>query len=142
MAKLTTSGRKQLPNSAFALPGRRFPVEDRAHARNALARAAANASPAEQKTIKAKVASRFPGIKQGWAHPPHHHSLAMASATHLRGMGHIDGPTHAKIHAKSRVALHKRKAPANPQLPRFGSLQGAGHYSGTLTPVGDDEGGM
>jgi hypothetical protein len=37
--KLTTEARKHIPASKFALPGRRFPVEDRAHAANAKARA-------------------------------------------------------------------------------------------------------
>ena len=39
MSKLTTAARKKLPKSAFALPGGRFPVEDKAHARDAKARA-------------------------------------------------------------------------------------------------------
>lgn len=40
MAKLTTAARKKLPKSDFALPGGRYPVEDKAHARDAKARAA------------------------------------------------------------------------------------------------------
>jgi hypothetical protein len=39
MSKLTTESRKKLPKSAFALPGGRYPVEDKAHARDAKARA-------------------------------------------------------------------------------------------------------
>ncbi len=39
MAKLTSKGRKSMPQSEFALPGKRFPVEDKPHARNAKARA-------------------------------------------------------------------------------------------------------
>ena len=39
MAKLTTEARKKLPASKFALPGGRYPVEDKAHARDAKARA-------------------------------------------------------------------------------------------------------
>jgi hypothetical protein len=39
MSKLTTDARKKLPKSAFALPGGRYPVEDKAHARDAKARA-------------------------------------------------------------------------------------------------------
>lgn len=65
MAKLTSRGRKALPESAFALPGRRYPIHDASHARNALARAAQHATPSEQATIKRKVRSRFPGIKVG-----------------------------------------------------------------------------
>jgi len=64
MAKLTTSERKSIPSNEFALPGRRYPIEDKAHARNALARASQNASPAEQATIRRKVHVRFPSIGQ------------------------------------------------------------------------------
>ncbi len=39
MSKLTTATRKKLPASDFALPGGRYPVEDKAHARDAKARA-------------------------------------------------------------------------------------------------------
>jgi hypothetical protein len=39
MAKLTTRTRNALPKSAFALPGSKYPVEDKAHAANAKARA-------------------------------------------------------------------------------------------------------
>jgi hypothetical protein len=39
MSKLTTEARKKLPKSAFALPGGRYPIEDKAHARDAKARA-------------------------------------------------------------------------------------------------------
>jgi len=39
MAKLTTRARKNLPAADFALPGGRYPVEDKAHARDAKARA-------------------------------------------------------------------------------------------------------
>lgn len=39
MAKLTTKKRNSLPSSAFAGPGRSYPVNDPSHARNAKARA-------------------------------------------------------------------------------------------------------
>lgn len=39
MAKLTTKKRNALPTSAFAGPGRSYPVEDKSHAANAKARA-------------------------------------------------------------------------------------------------------
>jgi hypothetical protein len=39
MTKLTTKGRKALPAKDFALPGKRYPVEDKVHAANAKARA-------------------------------------------------------------------------------------------------------
>jgi hypothetical protein len=41
MSKLNTAGRRRLPASDFAEPSKRaYPVEDKAHARNAKARAA------------------------------------------------------------------------------------------------------
>ena len=39
MAKLTTLARKKLSSDQFALPGDRYPIEDKAHARDAKARA-------------------------------------------------------------------------------------------------------
>lgn len=39
MAKLDAADRNALPAKDFALPGRRFPVNDRSHAANAKARA-------------------------------------------------------------------------------------------------------
>lgn len=39
MAKLTAERRNALPEADFALPGRRYPVQDRSHAANAKARA-------------------------------------------------------------------------------------------------------
>lgn len=55
MAKLTSKERNKLPNSAFAGPGRSYPVEDAAHARDAKARAAQFASPALEKKVDAKA---------------------------------------------------------------------------------------
>ncbi|MCE0744176.1 hypothetical protein LWC05_09815 [Acetobacter sicerae] len=39
MSRLTQAERDALPDSAFALPGRRYPIPDKTHARDALARA-------------------------------------------------------------------------------------------------------
>lgn len=44
MTKLTTRARKALPKSDFAGPGRSYPVPDKAHARNAKARASQQAA--------------------------------------------------------------------------------------------------
>jgi hypothetical protein len=59
MTKLTTATRKKLPNSKFALPGRRYPIEDVAHARNALARVSQDGTPAEKATVRRKVDRLF-----------------------------------------------------------------------------------
>ena len=60
MAKLTTKQRDKLPDSKFALPGHKYPVEDAAHARNAKARAAQQVkagklSKADEKKVDAKA---------------------------------------------------------------------------------------
>lgn len=65
MAKLTSKQRKKLPKSKFALPGaRRYPIDSKARARNALARAAQNEPKSTQKTIRAKVTKRWPSLKK------------------------------------------------------------------------------
>ena len=63
MSKLTAKERNRLPDSAFAAPGRRFPIENQSHARNALARASQFASPELEAKIKSKVRRRFPNIQ-------------------------------------------------------------------------------
>jgi hypothetical protein len=60
MAKLTAAARKKIPASKFALPGDRFPVEDRAHAVAAKARATqmvekGTLSAGQAATIRAKA---------------------------------------------------------------------------------------
>jgi hypothetical protein len=59
----STKNRKRLSTKTFALPGKRkYPIPDKAHARNALARVAQNGSPTEKKTVRAAVKRRFPSI--------------------------------------------------------------------------------
>lgn len=62
MTKLTTKARNKLPKKDFALSGGRYPIEDKAHARNALARVAQHGTPAEKKAVKAAVKRKYPGI--------------------------------------------------------------------------------
>jgi len=66
-AKLKAKTRNALPDSAFALPGRRYPIHDENHARNALARVAQHGTPAEQAKVKAAVRRRYPNIDVGGA---------------------------------------------------------------------------
>ncbi len=59
----STKARKKLSKKSFALPGKRkYPIPDKAHARNALARVAQHGTPAEQKKVKQAVRKRFPSI--------------------------------------------------------------------------------
>jgi hypothetical protein len=60
MSKLTSKGRDELPAKDFAGPGRSYPIEDKAHARNAKARAAQSVkagrmSKSEEARIDAKA---------------------------------------------------------------------------------------
>jgi len=69
MAKLSSASRQKLPSSSFALPGKgsgksgkgsgSYPIPDRSHAQNALARVAQHGTPAEKATVRAKVKARF-----------------------------------------------------------------------------------
>jgi hypothetical protein len=61
----STKERKKLSTKSFALPGKRkYPIPDKAHARNALARVAQNGTPAEKKTVRAAVTKRFPSLRK------------------------------------------------------------------------------
>ncbi len=80
MAKLTAAARRAIPKSKFGLPGKApksgsYPMPDKKHEVAAL-RLLHNASPADQKTIRAKAHALFPGMKQAGRT----HSLSSLSA--------------------------------------------------------------
>jgi hypothetical protein len=59
----STKNRKKLSKKEFALPGKKkYPIPDKAHARNALARVSQNGTSAEQKKVRAAVKKRYPSI--------------------------------------------------------------------------------
>jgi len=62
MAKLTYKKRQKLPAKSFALKGGRYPIQDKAHARNALARVSQHGSPAEKSAVRRKVHGKYPDI--------------------------------------------------------------------------------
>lgn len=62
MAKLTTDKRNALPSSTFAVPGRKYPINDPNHARNALSRVSQFGSDLEKQLVRRKVHSKYPGI--------------------------------------------------------------------------------
>ena len=62
MAKLNAAARKKLPTSTFALPGRRYPINDENHARAALSMVARHGSPYEQRAVRSAVHRKFPNI--------------------------------------------------------------------------------
>ena len=69
MSYLTAKARRALPRADFAVPSKgsgsgSYPIPDKPHAKAALSRGAANASPAEMAAIRRKVHDKFPEIKQ------------------------------------------------------------------------------
>lgn len=66
MAKLRAKRRRKLPSSAFAYPKTRaYPIYDKAHARNALARAAQRKTKGSYAHVARAVNRRFPGLAKG-----------------------------------------------------------------------------
>lgn len=70
MSKLDTKQRKALPKGDFAIPSKApgsgsYPINDKAHARNAMSRVAQNGSPTEKKEVAAAVHRKYPDIGKG-----------------------------------------------------------------------------
>lgn len=64
MAKLTYEERKDLPKKSFVFKkDRAYPIEDKSHARNALARVSQHGSPEEKAKVRAAVHKKYPSIK-------------------------------------------------------------------------------
>ncbi len=62
---LNAKTRNALASSSFALPGRRYPINDPNHARNALARVSQHGSPEEKSLVRSAVHRKFPSIGKG-----------------------------------------------------------------------------
>lgn len=63
MSNLSSKARNKLPSSDFAIPSqRKYPIEDMAHARNALARVEQNGTPAQKSAVFAAVKRKFPAL--------------------------------------------------------------------------------
>ncbi len=58
-AALTTDQRKKIPMGEFALPGRRYPIDTRARAVNALARVEQNGTQAEKAAVRKAVCGKY-----------------------------------------------------------------------------------
>jgi len=63
MAKLTAKTRNAIPSKEFAGPDRSYPIEDKSHARNALARA--SGKPVEGR-VRAAVHRKFPKLGESF----------------------------------------------------------------------------
>ena len=63
MARLSRKRRKKLKKNQFALPGKRkYPIDTKARARNALARVSQYGSSYEKKKVRAAVKRKYPSI--------------------------------------------------------------------------------
>ena len=62
--KLKKKSRNQISEKNFALPGRRYPIHDKSHARSALSFISRYGSESEKSTVRAAVAKKYPGIGQ------------------------------------------------------------------------------
>ena len=76
MARLTAAKRNALPTRDFAGPDRSYPIEDKAHARDAKARASANAAPKLRAQVDAKADRKLGKPAPGEAAPRHPRSHA------------------------------------------------------------------
>jgi hypothetical protein len=68
MAKLTAKTRKAIPTGDFAVAGRKYPIENASHARNALSRVSANGSSAEKAEVREKVHAKYPDMGKASKH--------------------------------------------------------------------------
>ncbi len=70
MGKLSYQSRKEMPKKEFALPSKKeggkggYPIPDKSHARNALARVSQHGTPAEKTKVRSAVHRKFPNIAQ------------------------------------------------------------------------------
>ena len=62
MAKLSSKKRKRMSAKSFALPSKRYPIPDKTHARNALARVSAHGTPTEKARVRRAIARKYPSI--------------------------------------------------------------------------------
>lgn len=66
MAKLTSEARNSLKSSEFAISNqRKYPVEDRSHAVNALARSSQFGTSEVKAKVREKVYKKFPDLRKG-----------------------------------------------------------------------------
>jgi hypothetical protein len=109
MAKLNARKRNALPSNEFALPGRKYPINDRSHARNALARAAQNASPAQKAVIERKVHQKFPGIGQEGGMKEKGEKKAMKHSGGMKKMHKGEHEGHKAITAQEGRTMKMKK---------------------------------
>jgi hypothetical protein len=113
--KLTTEGREHVAGHNFAEPkDRKYPIEDEAHARNALARVSQHGTPEEKKKVEAAVYAKYPGLKA--RHDEAKKAADMPNNEQL-GQGPLDEKGQAALQAVVRI-LNPMKETLSPVLLR------------------------
>lgn len=65
MAVLIHKKRRRMRSTSFALPRqRKYPIHDKAHARNALARVEQHGTRQEKEIVKRKVYKKYPSLRK------------------------------------------------------------------------------
>jgi len=65
MARLSTTVRKKLPSKSFAEPDKKkYPIENEAHAKNALSRVSRFGTPAEKAKVRRAVKKKYPSMEK------------------------------------------------------------------------------
>lgn len=65
MSKLTSKGRSQIKDKNFAIPEeKKYPINDIAHGRNALARVSQHGTPEEKARVRRAVYKKYPSLKK------------------------------------------------------------------------------
>ena len=65
MPKLSTAARKEMPTKSFAEPEKRkYPIENEAHAKNALSRVSQFGTQAEKTKVRSAVKKKYPSLEK------------------------------------------------------------------------------
>jgi hypothetical protein len=65
MAKLSTEARKAIPSKSFAEPEKRkYPIENKSHAKNALSRVSQSGTAAEKIKVRTAVKKKYPSLEK------------------------------------------------------------------------------
>lgn len=121
---LTAHERQHLPKSDFALPGKgegpkgagsgSYPIPDKAHARNALARVAQHGSSEQKAKVRAKVHAKFPDIGE----KAHGGAIRRAIESAEWGRGeHREHHAHGGKAGKGKMNVNIVIAPQGHQAP-------------------------
>lgn len=131
-AKLKQKDRDALPSSAFALPDtREYPIHDENHAHAALSMLH-NASPEEQKKIKAAVRRRYPNIKM-------EKKMKRAKKDGAPQSAHEDRPLPSPDESQTREN-HPHMGPVHIDVQPNGAVTVTPPFSGHPAPSADQEG--